>query len=366
MGAPAREVSSNGNAWLLDSIEKVAAENAVDTVLDGSLHTRSKNDVSVNLTVTPLLDTQGDAIGCTLILEDITEDKRMRATMARYMTAEVAEQVLAEGESVLGGVSQPATILFSDIKGFTTISERLGAQDTVSLLNEYFAEMVEIVFQHHGILDKYIGDAIMAVFGTPFSSAEDADNAIRVAIQMQQVLNAMNAKRQAEGLPAFEVRIGINSGDVVAGNIGSARRMDYTVIGDGVNTAARLESANKQLGTDILISGSTKDLLQGDYILRELDLIRVKGRHAPVPVYEVRGMASELTPLKEHRLLETFARGLACYRARNWAEAIEGFENALEFDANDQPSWLMRQRALHYRENPPTEHWDGVWTLLDK
>ena len=366
LGAPAHEVFSNGNSWVLDSIARVADEGAADTVLDGSLHTFTNEDVSVNLTATPLVDTEGNSLGCTLILEDITQDKRMRSTMARYMTAEVAEQVLAEGESVLGGRSQPATILFSDIKGFTTITERMGAQDTVSLLNDYFSEMVEVVFEHHGILDKYIGDAIMAVFGTPFPSDDDADNAVHVAIKMQQVLNAMNARRRIEGQPEFEARIGINSGDVVAGNIGSARRMDYTVIGDGVNTASRLESANKHFGTDILISGSTRSLLKTEYRLRELDLIRVKGRLAPVPVFEVLGIASELTPDSEKRLLDAFAVGLDRYRARNWVGAIDHFESALEHDANDQPSWLMRQRAMHYRDNPPSEDWDGVWTLVDK
>jgi adenylate cyclase len=286
--------------------------------------------------------------------------------MARYMTAKVADQVLAERESVLGGRSQLATILFSDIRGFTAIAEDLGAQGTVSLLNEYFTDMVELVFEHNGILDKYIGDAIMAVFGTPFPSDMDADNAVRVAIRMQEVQAVFNARRRAAGQPEFETRIGIASGDVVAGNIGSVRRMDYTVIGDGVNTASRLESANKQLGTRILVSGSTRELLTGEYRLRELDLIRVKGRTAPLPVYEVRGFGAEATNRAEDALLTAFARGLASYRERDWNTAIRHFEHALEIDRADQPSWLFRGRALHYRAEPPPQHWDGVWSLLDK
>jgi len=273
IGAAASIVFGPRNAWIFECVRKVIKERVVATVMDRTLDTYDGNGVSVNLTATPLADTHGEALGGTLIIEDITEDKRMRATMARYMTAEVAEQVLAEGESALGGRSAAATILFSDIQGFTAIAERLGPQDTVSMLNEYFTEMVEIVFEYNGILDKYIGDAIMAVFGTPFPSPDDADNAVRVAVRMQRVLASMNRKRQEVGQPPFEVRIGISSGDVVAGNIGSARRMDYTVIGDGVNTAARLESANKQLGTRILISGSTRELLRDEYRLRELDLI---------------------------------------------------------------------------------------------
>ena len=342
LGASAIKAFGEENRWILDAVQKVIDEHAVETVMDAILHTRDGSSVAVNLTATPLADTQRRTLGCTLIIEDITEDKRVRATMARYMTAEVAEQVLAEGESVLGGRSQLATILFSDIKGFTTITEQLGPQETVSLLNEYFSEMVEIVFEHNGILDKYIGDAVMAVFGTPFTAPDDADNAVQVAIRMREVLATLNHRRRQAGQPEFEIRIGINSGDVVAGNIGSARRMDYTVIGDGVNIAARLESANKQLGTQILISGSTRELLRADYRLRELDLIRVKGRLAPVPVFEVRGLSSELAVARETTLLRAFSGGLEHYRTRHWTKAVEYFERALEFDANDQPSRQLR------------------------
>jgi len=366
LGAPAHKAFGPGNAWLLEAVEKVVSTHTPETVLDTKLQTREQDEVAVNFTATPLADADGSTLGCTLIVEDITEDKRVRATMARYMTAKVADQVLAERESVLGGRSQLATILFSDIRGFTAIAEDLGAQGTVSLLNEYFTEMVELVFEHNGILDKYIGDAIMAVFGTPFPGEMDADNAVRVAIRMQEVQALFNARRRAAGQPEFETRIGIASGDVVAGNIGSVRRMDYTVIGDGVNTASRLESANKQLGTRILVSGSTRELLTGEYRLRELDLIRVKGRGAPLPVYEVRGFGAEATSHTEDALLTAFARGLASYRERDWDTAIRHFERALETDHADQPSWLFRGRALHYRAEPPPEHWDGVWSLLDK
>ncbi|MCB1747717.1 MAG: GAF domain-containing protein [Gammaproteobacteria bacterium] len=366
LGAPAYKLFGRDNAWVLEVIHKVVNAHTTETVLDGVLTRRDDTQVSVNLAASPLADGDGETLGCTLILEDVTEDKRVRATMARYMTAKVAEQVLAEGEAVLGGRSQPATILFSDIRGFSTIAERLGAQATVSLLNEYFTEMVEVVFEYNGILDKYIGDAIMAVFGTPFPSDDDADNAVRVAIRMQEVLATFNARRRAAGQPIFETRIGINSGDVVAGNIGSARRMDYTVIGDGVNAAARLESANKQLGTRILISGSTRALLRGQYRLRELDLIRVKGRVAPIPVFEVRGLGRDIVSAAETRLLEVFASGLACYRDQDWDGAVDCFDTVLGIEAGDQPSWRLRARALHYRAHPPSPQWDGVWTLDEK
>ena len=366
LGASAGRIFGNGNTWLLESIQKVIANREPDIVLDAHLHTFEGQDVAVNVSATPLADTEGKLLGCTMIIEDITEEKRVRATMARYMNAEVAEQVLAEGESVLGGRSQKATILFSDIKGFTTITESFGAPETVSMLNEYFTEMVEVVFDHNGILDKYIGDAIMAVFGTPFPSPEDADNAVQVAIRMQQVLAALNQRRRGENRPEFEIRIGVNSGDVVAGNIGSARRMEYTVIGDGVNIAARLESANKQFGTRVMISESTRALLRGNYHLRELDLIRVQGRSEPLPVLEVRGLASDLVSNKESDLLAHYASGLQRYRSRSWKDAVEQFDKALVCDPQDYPSALFRRRAIHYREHEPADSWDGVWTLTEK
>jgi len=366
LGAPAHKAFGSVNAWLLESVQRVVERLQPDSRLDASLTRRDGSTLSVNFTSTPLSDSDGRVLGCTVILEDITEDKRVRATMARYMTAQVAEQVLAEGESVLGGRSQAATVLFSDIRDFTTVAENLGAHATVSLLNEYFTEMVEVVFEYNGILDKYIGDAIMAVFGTPYPGPEDADNAVRVAIRMQQVLDVFNARRRTAGQPQFETRIGISTGDVVAGNIGSIRRMDYTVIGDGVNTAARLESANKQLGTRILISGSTREALRGAYRLRELDLIQVKGRSTPLPVFEVRGFGNESAPAAEHRLLDAFARGLGHYRTRAWGKAIEWFDRALEIDAADQPSSQLRGRARYYQEHEPSAEWDGVWTLPEK
>jgi len=183
---------------------------------------------------------------------------------------------------------------------------------------------------------------------------------------MRQVLASLNHRRRQTGNPAFEIRIGINSGDVVAGNIGSARRMDYTVMGDGVNTAARLESANKQLGTHILISGATRECLRGEYRLREMDLIRVQGRAESIPIFEVRGLQSELVSARETTLLQTFNAGLRAYRRRGWEHAVKYFGDALNTDPNDVPSAMFRQRATQYRDCPPDDAWDGAWTLPEK
>ena len=236
----------------------------------------------------------------------------------------------------------------------------------MSFLNEYFTEMVEIVFAHKGILDKYIGDAIMAVFGAPFTSPQDADNALSMALDMQRELRRFNARPAAAGRPPVEIRIGISSGQIVAGNIGSDRRMDYTVIGDGVNLAARLESANKQLGTEFLISGTTANLLQNRYHMRELDYLRVKGLQKPVPIFEVFDHANAPLPDFRARMLSRFARGLEAYRKRDWDAAAAAFAGALDLTPGDNPSRIFLERSRNYRDTPPADDWDGVWTLYEK
>ena len=367
LGASAKQIFSNGNEWICAAIDGVITTLKPDTVLDANLSTPHGGSVTVNLNVGPLLDIECSPIGFTLVIEDITREKRIRSTMARYMTREVAEQVLEQEETVLGGRSQEVTILFTDIKDFTGISERIGAQETVSLLNEYFTAMVEVVFENGGTLDKYIGDAIMALFGAPFPTPRDADHAVRTAIQMQLMLGHLNAKRRQASLPLISVRIGINSDTVVAGNVGSVRRMDYTVIGDGVNLAARLETANNHFGTRILISGSTAAQLQDEYDMRELDLLRVKGKAIPIPIYEVLGWPGAPVTEEQQHFRQAFARGLEAYRKRNWHDAANAFALEARMDKRaNNPSRVFLDRALHYMKSPPPDDWDGVWTLDKK
>jgi adenylate cyclase len=177
-------------------------------------------------------------------------------------------------------------VLFSDIRRFTTLAEAMSPQETVTMLNDYFSSMVEVVFAHGGMLDKYIGDAIMAVFGTAVSDTSDADNALMVATEMVRELARFNQRRLECGLEAIEIGIGIATGEVLAGSLGSRRRLEYTVIGDNVNLAARLESANKHFGTTVLLAASTVEALRSRPILRRLDLIQVKGKSRPTLAYE--------------------------------------------------------------------------------
>jgi adenylate cyclase len=208
--------------------------------------------------------------------------------MGKYMTQSVMDHLM-RGKVELGGESLTVTILFTDIRSFTSISETMTAQELVKLLNEYFTEMVTVIMEEGGVVDKYIGDAIMAVFGAPVSKPDDARRAVRAAVRMRHALAKLNERLVARGAPPIKTGIGLHTGEVVAGNIGSEARMEYTVIGDAVNLASRLESSTKELGTDVLISEDTNALLDNELETKAVREITVKGRAKPVIVYEVIG-----------------------------------------------------------------------------
>jgi len=237
------------------------------------------------------------ARGFNRMVDGLKERDKLRTTFGKYMTATVMEHLLA-GKVALGGESLEVTILFTDIRSFTSISERMDPQQLVGLLNEYFTEMVGIVMQEDGVVDKYIGDAIMAVFGAPVPKPGDAVNAVRAAVRMRQSLQGLNQRLEERGVPRLRTGIGIHTGEVVAGNIGSEKRMEYTVIGDAVNVASRLESNTKDLGVNILISEDTYALTKHVIEVRPMREIVVKGRKQPVMTYEVLGLkGEELIPL---------------------------------------------------------------------
>ncbi len=362
----ARDVFINSNAWIQESIDKVGQSGELDLSMDTELKLDGGEKISINLSVVPLLDTRNESIGFMLVIEDISSEKRIRSTMARYMTKAVADRLLEGGESALGGSVQEVTVLFSDIRSFTNISEHIGARETVSMLNDYFSEMVEAVFEHQGILDKYIGDALMALFGAPFPDPRDADNALSTACRMMERLRDFNARRRAEGHAEIIIGIGINTGEVIAGNIGSEKRMEYTVIGDGVNLAARLESANKHYGTRILISEHTRAAMQRETLLREIDRIRVKGKAQPVVIHEVLDYHTPQSFPNLDKVLECFAEGLDRYRSREWDVAGRAFNRCLELNPKDRPSEVYLERCRQYQRNPPQADWGGVWTMSTK
>jgi adenylate cyclase len=232
------------------------------------------------------------AKGFNHMVDGLKERDNLRTTFGKYMTQTVMDHLLA-GKVSLGGELLQVTILFSDIRSFTTISEKMDPQALVALLNEYFTEMVGIVMQEGGVVDKYIGDAIMAVFGAPVPKPEDAVNAVRAAVRMRQALVTLNKRLEARGIPELRTGIGIHTGEVVAGNIGSEKRMEYTVIGDPVNLASRLESSTKDLGVNVLISEETYELTKDVVTTRQVREITVKGRKQPVMTYEILGITGE-------------------------------------------------------------------------
>ncbi|MDZ4369963.1 MAG: adenylate/guanylate cyclase domain-containing protein [Phenylobacterium sp.] len=352
------------NAWVLDGLAKTQATGETVLAIDAELTRWSGAKASVNLTAMPLIDATDKRIGSMLVLEDITEEKRVRSTMSRYMSKEVADQLLSAGEAELGGKEQKVTVMFSDVRRFTAIAEALGPRETVQLLNDYFTEMVDVIFQHDGILDKYLGDGIMALFGSPFVGANDADNALSAADDMMARLRVLNARRAARNEEPLDIGIGFSTGPTVIGNIGSERRMEYTAIGDTVNLASRLEGVTKQYGARILLSEATVRDLKRPATLREIDLIRVKGKDRPVAVYESLGYRSDEPSLSA--LVTVFGEGLTAYRSRDFAAAERAFAAALELDPADRPSEIYLERCRLLADAPPPADWDGVWTLTEK
>lgn len=362
---PLDQVFGPDNAWISGSVDKVAASGAIDLTLDTDIRL-PRDAVAVNLTTVPLIDINETNIGYMLVIEDISREKRVKTTMARYMTKEIMDKLLDGGDDLLGGSAQEVTVLFSDIRSFTTISEAIGARETVSMLNGYFTEMVEVIFAHGGILDKYIGDAIMALFGAPLPGPEDADAAVRVANDMMRVLRKLNDQRRARAEPPIDIGVGLATGEVVAGNIGSPKRMDYTVIGDAVNLASRLEGANKYYGTHVLLSSVTHARLKHGGLFRQVDLIRVKGKIEPVGVLEALDHHDDASFPHKERLAVTFDRAVGAYRRRDWRGALAGFAGCLELNPADGASRLYVDRCRHYEQAPPADDWDGVWTMTQK
>jgi adenylate cyclase len=361
----AADFFAGANAWLLERIKRVGETQQQEVAMDAAMEFAGEQ-LSANVTVTPLISVDQKRIGSMIMIEDISSEKRMKSTMSRYMDPSIAEELLAAGAEVLGGRSVPATVLFSDIRGFTTLTEELGPHATVSMLNEYFEIMVECIQNEGGMLDKFIGDAIMAAFGIPVGHDDDEDRAVRAAIAMIRSLEAWNVKRASEGKKPVNIGIGLNSDVVVTGNIGSKKRMDYTIIGDGVNLAARLESACKQYAARILISEFTQKKLRGTYRMREIDLVVVKGKTKPVGVYEILDYHREETFPQLMDVVNQFNDGVAKYRAARWDAAIKAFGEALRLNPRDRLSEIYIGRCETLKAAPPAGTWDGVWVMDEK
>jgi adenylate cyclase len=305
------------------------------------------------------------SIALTHYLTEERERKKVRKVLELYLSPSMAEYVSDHPDQLkLGGEKRELTVFFSDIRGFTTISESLEPEALVELLNVYLGEMTQIVFRHEGMLDKYIGDAVMAVWGAPLPDPEHAKRACEATLEMVSRLRELNESWQPRGWPTLRIGIGINTGPMVFGNMGSAEHFSLTVMGDNVNLGSRLEGLNKLYGTTVLTAEATMDHIGDIVAKRELDLVRVKGKFQPVRIYEILGLASEQE--KWGGLIERFAVGLAAYRERRWQEARGIFAAiAVEYHG-DGPSKLYMERCEVMIAAPPGPDWEGVTVMETK
>ena len=289
----------------------------------------------------------------------------VQGAFRQYVSPGIINQLLENPELLqLGGEEKVLTAMFTDIKNFTGISEGMSPHDLVELLNEHLTEMTELIFQHWGTLDKYIGDSIMAYWGAPFPQPDHAERACKAALAMLKALNISQERWKAQGKPCLDIRVGINTGPMLVGNMGSSHRFAYTVMGDNVNLASRLEGLNKQFGTRLIISETTYQLVQQKMLVRELDLIRVQGKTRPVKIYELLGLLEESGPWRE--FVPRFHNALEAYRSARWETSIGMFGELLREQPDDGPTRVLIQRCMDLIESPPEGEWDGVFVMKTK
>lgn len=313
--------------------------------------------------ISPILAVLAGYVSSTVYHFVAERKQRMliKTMFSTYVNPSVVEELITNPEKLkLGGERRELTVLFSDIEGFTGIAERMESQGLVSLLNEYLSAMTEIVFRNNGTLDKFEGDAIVAFWGAPIPQEDHATRACLCALQMQETLVGIRRLWEEQNRPCLNVRIGINTGEMVVGNMGGAGKFDYTVIGDSVNLASRLEGTNKQYKTGILASERTYEFVKERILGRELDLITVKGRSTPLKIFELLRVNDGVRNGELEEFVSLYGDGLSLYRGRRWGDAKLKFEQALRAKPDDYPSQLYIERATHYAQNPPPAEWDGV------
>jgi adenylate cyclase len=365
------EILSDLNAWVFDLLTDANRAGCETSATRQELYLEHSDEwVLVDLKCLPLQHFDHNSPETfLLVITNREKEDGMRRLMSRYMSDDLVARLAAKAdEGQLGGTSQYVSTLFSDIRDFTRLSESLGPAQTVSMLNEYFSYVEDVISNRSGVVDKYIGDAVMAVFGLAGQRPEDAENAVQAACDMRLVLGMLNQSRVAGGRPLLRIGVGVASGLVIAGNIGSPRRMDYTVVGDPVNLAARLESITKLYGSMVMICGQTRARLVTLRTIRKLDRFAVSGQDQAVDVYEVLDHHEELssmdTATKEERI-EGYQEALALYLAGEWKRASRCFEGLQPLYTGDRAAQLMVSRCRKYLDEPPT-NWEGYTRLSEK
>ncbi len=315
----------------------------------------------------PLLEIGGLYTSVT-VLRFLAEEKerlRLKKAFQSYVAPAVVEEIIRHPEALrLGGERRELTILFCDIRGFTSLSESLEPEALVEVLHDFLNPMSEIIVQHEGTLDKYMGDAIMALFGAPLALEDHAPKACRTALKMLATLKRLDQAWEAQGRPRLRIGVGLNTGVVAVGNMGSDRLFDYTAIGDHVNLASRLEGLNKYYGTDILISAHTAQALDTKFILQEVDLVQVKGKKQPLAIYELLGEGSPEPHLAQ--FLEAYHEGLKLFRSRAWEESAQAFAAAGRLHPKDRHVERYLKLIEQFQVNPPGSDWQGVTVLETK
>lgn len=298
----------------------------------------------------------------TIVVEK--KSRFLKKAFSTYVSPQLVAEISKNPDSLkLGGEKREISVLFSDIRGFTTLSERLTPVELVALLNEYLNPMTGIVLDEEGTLDKYIGDAIMAVFNAPVAIANHPRKACSTAVRMIDGLNKLNEGWRAKGIPSLDIGVGINTGEAVVGNMGAELRFDYTAIGDTVNLASRLESLNKFYGTHIIVSEFTYNYVKDDFLFREIDFVRVKGKLKPIVIYELAGKKDDQSAVA---FVSDFSAALGVYKARRFEDARKALEAILQGHPNDGPSKLYIQRCSDYMASAPPQDWDGVYVAKTK
>ncbi|MDD5437703.1 MAG: adenylate/guanylate cyclase domain-containing protein [Patescibacteria group bacterium] len=293
------------------------------------------------------------------------QKREIRNAFSRYVTESVVESILSDPSKLkLGGERRKMTVLFSDIRGFTSISEGLNPEKLVEIMNKYLSRMTAEVFKHEGVLDKYIGDAVMAFWNAPFDQPDHAKRAVETALDMLSALKEMNANK-AFGDVELKIGVGVNTGEMVVGNMGSEERFDYTVIGDSVNLGSRLESLTKEYGVCLLITESARQELNNGYLIRQVDLVAVKGKKEPVKIFEVMKRNKNASQA-DKQFIKKFEDALAAYFAKDFAQAVQLTSELLSERPEDGPSKTLKARSDHFLQEPPPGDWNGVWVMTKK
>jgi adenylate cyclase len=365
-GRAAHEILPENGALLAEAVN-VGVTGERRSILEIDLHTASGKAVAANVSLIPLIREEpgegGD--GVLMLIDDISDEKRLESTMRRFMTQSVVDQVL-QSQDLLFGSACRSTVLFADIRNFTSIAEQMSPRATVDMLNEIFADIVDVVNGKDGVVDKFMGDAVMAVFGAPIPGGRDAVNAVESATAMLQTAAARNAQRLARNDAPLRLGVGVATGEVIAGTIGSPKRMDYTVIGDRVNLAARLQTLTKHYQVGIAVCETTAlAAMAAGHRVRLLDRIRVRGRDQPERVYEVLVQEGDLDDAGLDAMLSAYEAGLTALAARDWRTAKDAFNAALSARPGDRPCEIMRARAEACLADPPDPSWDGIWPTPD-